>query len=119
MNLSGLAGCEGVQIFSTFRLAAPATTRPARARKAKMKTTESNKNAKMTEAQFRALCTKYGSPDDVPCSLMPPLVASGLSMADRFFDDPESINEAVQLLKDNGVLAGGDFDTLAKLKAAL
>jgi hypothetical protein len=59
----------------------------------------------LTEIEFRKLCETYGSPDDVPCAEMPEKVAAALSMADRFFDEAESVDEAVRELKRFNVLA--------------
>jgi hypothetical protein len=59
---------------------------------------------KMTEAGFRALCAKYGTPDDVPCDELPVKVAAALSGAPRFFDTPDSVDAAVEELKQYGLL---------------
>jgi hypothetical protein len=54
---------------------------------------------KMTEVEFRALCAKYGTPDDVPCDELPVKVAAALSGSNRFFDTPDSVDAAVEELK--------------------
>lgn len=58
----------------------------------------------LTEIEFRNLCLTHGSPDDVPCDEMPEKVSAVLSMADRFFDDAASIDDAVLELKRFDVL---------------
>ena len=59
---------------------------------------------KITESEFRALCEKHGSPDDIPCDEMPESIAAALSGANRFFDEPETIDDAVEVLKGFGLL---------------
>ena len=55
----------------------------------------------MTESQFRQLSTQYGSPDDIPCDLLPEKIAAALSMADRFFDQPSDTDASVALLSEH------------------